>query len=103
MTFRALNDVALRDSLRLKNGKKIRSLHELSVELSAMDEKAFSYHLKRMHFPHWIRDNVGDPYLASKVAMLTERNQISRAIQDRVLGLNICVLNNPRAIWYARS
>lgn len=70
----------------LKDGRKIRNLHELVRELHRADEETFRYHVneQKNDFANWVKDVLKDDILATRI-----RNVKDKAAMERFVGTRI--------------
>jgi len=70
----------------LNSSVPIKNLCELSEHLKEMDEGTFRNHVNenRNDFGSWVSDTIGDKTLAKKMAELTDKDEMSKAVEIRV-------------------
>ena len=66
----------------LHGGGELKSLEELFVELQTMDHAVFSHHVsaERNDFATWVRDVMGDKYLAKNLALAKNRDEMLKML-----------------------
>ena len=76
-------------SFNLADGRKIRSLSELSKSLENMDDNVFRHHVNdgRNDFSTWIRDVIKDEELANDMLATKDRNGSQLLVLKRILEL----------------
>jgi hypothetical protein len=75
-------------------GQPATSLADFCEKLEAVPIKSIDFHLRRGDFEKWIRESVGDKYLADEIAKVDRslrgeelRKLIQRTVKNRLLGL----------------
>jgi hypothetical protein len=89
MNWKKLEDVPEEHSFRLKDGKQVKSLYELALELAGMDDDTFQHHVNdsKNDFRNWILDIVKDEHLADKLSKVKDRKRMAKLFDKRVLQL----------------
>lgn len=66
----------------LHEGGELKSLEELYIELQTMEPRVFEHHVnaERNDFANWIRDVMGDRYLAHKLSTVTSKDEIMKLL-----------------------
>jgi len=77
---------SVNDPFRTKDGKEIRSLHELHYVLTKMNNEIFNYHVNenKNDFANWIRDTFKDNDLAEAVKKAKTKEAIASIIKLRL-------------------
>ncbi|RMF05538.1 hypothetical protein D6764_04520 [Candidatus Woesearchaeota archaeon] len=72
----------------LPDGRPVKSLPELLEELSSMDDATFRQHVSegKNDFAEWVRHVIGNEALASKIASLSTKQDITEAVREAVTG-----------------
>jgi hypothetical protein len=72
-------------------GKSAVSLTEFSEELKTVSMKAIEFHFKRKDFEQWIKETLGDEYLANGIDRIDKsikgealRTAIQRTVKNRL-------------------
>jgi len=70
----------------LKDGSAIKSLFELSKELDRMPEDVFRHHAndERNDFSNWVRDVIGDRWLADKMMHVKDKKNMKQLIVEKI-------------------
>lgn len=83
-----LEDMPYDRHLKLKNGKKIKNLHELSIALEHMDDSLFKKHVtKKNDFRNWVYSVVKDLHLAHDMAHAKTRDCMASVVHNRIVDL----------------
>jgi hypothetical protein len=75
-------------------GKSAASLDDFSEKLEIVQLKSIEFHFKRGDFERWIRDTLGDDYLADGISRIDKSDQgealrttIQRTVENRLRNL----------------
>jgi len=75
-------------------GKSAASLTDFSEKLGTVQLKSIEFHFKRGDFERWIRDTLGDDYLADGISRIDKLDQgealrtaIQRTVENRLRNL----------------
>jgi hypothetical protein len=81
-SVRAYNVVEPERYFFLHGGGELKSLEELFVELQTMEHETFSHHVTsdRNDFALWVRDVMGDKYLAKNLALAKSRDEMLKML-----------------------
>jgi hypothetical protein len=66
----------------LHEGGELKSLEELFIELQAMEPRVWEHHVnaERNDFANWVRDVMGDRYLAHKISNVTAKDDLLKLL-----------------------
>ena len=66
----------------LHEGGELKSLEELYVELPTMEPRVWEHHVngERNDFANWVRDVIGDRYLAHKISTVTSKDGLQKLL-----------------------
>lgn len=66
----------------VQGGETLTSLEELFAELQTMDKQTYHHHVneERNDFANWVRDVMGDRFLAKNIELATERDQVLKLL-----------------------
>jgi hypothetical protein len=85
----SLKDVDPKHMFVTKDGLMLTNLFELSLELSDMSDETFMHHVNdaKNDFYSWVHHVVDDKKLAQQLAKIRDKNEMMRAVQNRILEL----------------
>lgn len=66
----------------LHGGGALKSLEELFVELQTMEPHVYAHHVteERNDFANWVRDVMGDRFLARNIELHREKDQLLKLL-----------------------
>jgi hypothetical protein len=69
-----------------RDGSVFTDIYDLLEGLQTMSDETFAYHsnLEKHDFSNWIRDIIGDEYLADALAMVTSRPDAVSCVIARI-------------------
>ncbi len=70
----------------MKDGRKIKNLHELVRELHRADEETFRYHVneQKNDFANWVKDVLKDDILATRIKNVKDKAAMERFVGTRI-------------------
>ncbi len=83
-----LRDVS--SPMKLRLGGAVKNLRGLAEALDIMDEKTFKAHMggKRNDFASWVKTELGDDVLATRMRLSKTREDMLKAVDDRYIELD---------------
>lgn len=81
-----LSNVAEDKYFWCQDGKVLKSLQDLGLALSKMDEATFGYHSNQTKndFSKWVRDVIGDQKLARDLEKSANNVQAAKSVANRI-------------------
>lgn len=85
----SLKDVHPEQQFITKDGIMLANLFDLSLELGDMSDETFMHHVNesKNDFYNWVHNIIEDKRLAKQLSQLTDKDEMIKAIQTRILDL----------------